>query len=97
MSTPLTIVAKMEAKDDKVDLLKSELAKLIDVTRKEDGCIKYDLHQDNTNPAVFLFFEVWENRDKWQDHMANDHLKEFTKNTNGAIKKSTLNEMTIVK
>ncbi len=55
MST-LTIVAKIEAKSDKVELVKAELLKLIAPTRKEAGCIQYDLHQDNSNPAVFVFF-----------------------------------------
>jgi quinol monooxygenase YgiN len=47
----LTIVAKTITKADKIDLVKAELLKLIDITRAEEGCINYDLHQDNENPA----------------------------------------------
>ena len=50
----LTIVANITAHPDKIDLVKAELIKLIDVTRAEEGCINYDLHQDNENPAHFL-------------------------------------------
>uniref|UniRef100_UPI004048D7C0 putative quinol monooxygenase n=1 Tax=Shewanella sp. TaxID=50422 RepID=UPI004048D7C0 len=50
----LTIVATIIAKADKVDLVKSELLKLIDVTRAEEGCINYDLHQDHANPGHFF-------------------------------------------
>ena len=57
MTKPLTIVARIEAKSDKIELVKSELLKLIDLTLKESGCIQYDLHQDNNNPAIFLFYE----------------------------------------
>ncbi|WP_198590427.1 antibiotic biosynthesis monooxygenase, partial [Shewanella sp. 10N.286.52.B9] len=49
--TKLTIVANIKANEDKIELVKAELLKLIDVTRAEDGCINYDLHQDNDNPA----------------------------------------------
>ena len=61
----LTIVANINANADQVDLVKAELLKLIDITHAEDGCINYDLHQDNDNPAHFLFYENWESRGLW--------------------------------
>jgi len=42
----LTIVANVTAKADKIDLVKTELEKLIDITRAEEGCLQYDLHQE---------------------------------------------------
>ena len=92
----LTIVANIKAKEDKIDLVKSELLKLIDITRAEAGCINYDLHQDNANPAHFLFYENWETRELWQTHMGNKHLEEYMKATDGAVDEFTLNEMTII-
>ena len=93
MSTPLTIVARIEAKPDQIELVKSELIKLIEPTRAEAGCIQYDLHQDNNQPEVFLFFENWETRELWQAHMENDHLKAYMAATEGAVADFTLNEM----
>ncbi len=93
MTKPLTITARFEAKKDKIDLVKSELLKLIAPTREEQGCLQYDLHQDNENPAIFLFFEQWENRELWQIHMNNEHLKAFSDATDGAIESFVLNEM----
>jgi len=92
--TKLTIVANITAKTDKVALVKAELEKLIDITRAEEGCINYDLHQDNENPAHFLFFENWESRELWQKHMSNKHLAEYMAATEGAVEEFTLNEMT---
>lgn len=89
----LTIVANIIAKTDKIDLVKAELLKLIDTTRAEQGCIDYDLHQDNENPAHFLFFENWETRELWQQHMANTHLVEYIKATDGAVESFVVNEM----
>ena len=90
----LTIVANILAKENKIDLVKSELIKLIDITRAEEGCIQYDLHQDNENPAHFLFFENWETRALWQAHMANTHLKDYMAATDGAVESFIVNEMT---
>ena len=81
----LTIVANIKANPDKIDLVKAELEKLIDVTRPEEGCINYDLHQDNENPAHFLFFENWESRDLWQAHMGNQPLADYMAATEGAV------------
>jgi quinol monooxygenase YgiN len=90
----LTIVANIEAKLDKVELVKAELLKLVDITRAEQGCINYDLHQDNENPAHFVFYENWESRELWQAHMGNKHLSDYLEATEGAVEKFTVNEMT---
>jgi len=90
----LTIVANIKANADKVALVKAELLKLIEVTQAETGCINYDLHQDNENPAHFMFYENWQSRELWQAHMANQHLQDYMKATEGAVAEFTLKEMT---
>ncbi len=92
----LTIVARIETKPDRVELVKKELLKLIEPTRAEEGCLQYDLHQDNDNPAIFLFFENWSTRELWQDHMKNDDLAAYSVATEGSIVDFTVNEMTLV-
>ncbi len=92
--TRLTIVANIIAKADKIELVKAELLKLIEITRAEEGCINYDLHQDNENPAHFMFYENWETRELWQTHMGNTHLAEYMSATEGAVEQFILNEMT---
>lgn len=90
----LTIVANIKAKSDKIELVKSELEKLVPITRSEPGCLQYDLHQDNENPAHFLFYENWDSRALWQTHMNAQHLKDYMAATEGAVEDFTLSEMT---
>lgn len=92
----LTIIANIKSKVDQVELVKSELLKLIDVTRAEKGCINYDLHQDNENVTHFLFYENWESRELWQQHMDTQHIKDYMTATDGAVEEFTLNEMTVI-
>jgi quinol monooxygenase YgiN len=94
MSKHLIFVAKIEAKPDKFEFVKSELQKLVSPTLKEPGCIQYDLHQDIENPALFLLYESWESRELWQQHTRNPRLGEFMKTTEGAVVSFTINEMT---
>lgn len=94
--TRLTIVANIKAHPNKIDLVKSELLKLIETTRAEKGCINYDLHQDNENPAYFMFYENWESRNLWQTHMNAPHLAAYMAATEGAVSDFTLNEMAVI-
>ena len=95
-SQKLTIVANIHAKADQIDLVQAELIKLIEPTRAEEGCITYDLHQDNENPAHFMFFEIWASYELWQVHMNNENLANFKAATEGALDGFTANQMTQV-
>jgi len=92
----LTVVAKILAKAEHRELVKRELIKLIDPTKAEEGCINYDLHQDQDNENLFLFYENWTSRALWQQHMKNAHLAEYAKATDGAIEEFTLHEMKMI-
>jgi len=90
----LTIVAHITAKADQADFVRSELEKLLAPTHKEEGCVQYDLHVDNDHPNCFMFFEIWDTRELWQQHMANPPLKNFLAVTDGAVEELKLHEMT---
>ncbi len=47
----LTILAHIRAKPEKVDSVKPELETLVSLSRAEEGCLQYDLHQDNSEPG----------------------------------------------
>jgi quinol monooxygenase YgiN len=93
MGDKLVIVARIEANAGYEDQVRNALSKLIQPTLKEAGCIQYDLHQDNDNPAIFLFYEIWENRELWQDHLNSPHILANGPATEGAIASVTMNEM----
>jgi quinol monooxygenase YgiN len=93
MST-LTIVAHITARPNQAELVKSELEKLIPITRAESGCIRYDLHRDNEDPCHFMFYETWASRALWQQHMNAPHLAAYLKATDGAVAEFTLHELT---
>lgn len=90
----LTIVANIIAKPDQIGLVKADLTKSIPITAAEEGCINYDLHQDNDDPAHFTYYENWESRALWQKHMGAPHLAAYMAATDGAVDSFTLNEMT---
>jgi len=90
----LTILAQITAVPGKETLVRTELEKLIEITRAEAGCLQYDLHVDTTNPGLFVFYENWETRDLWQTHMNAPHLAAYMEATDGAVANFRLTEMT---
>lgn len=92
----LTIVANIIAAQNHTEEVKAELIKLIEFTRSEEGCINYDLHQDNDKPEHFMFYENWRTRELWQAHMEAQHLKDYLVATEGKVENFTLNEMSII-
>lgn len=71
----LTVVAKVRAKPGCEDEVLGELMKLVSETRKENGCLNYDLHRSQTEPAVFMFYENWTDRAALDAHAASSHMK----------------------
>ena len=71
----LTVIAKVRAKPGCESEVEAELRKLVEATRKEDGCLNYDLHRSQTEPAVFMFYENWTNRAALDAHAASPHMK----------------------
>ena len=75
--TPLTVVAMLKAKSGSEEELFATLQGLIAPTRAEKGCVTYDLHRSHDDPGLFVFYETWESRPLWEDHMKAPHLVAF--------------------
>jgi quinol monooxygenase YgiN len=69
----VTLVVTLRAKEGQHILLEAELRALINPTRKEEGCLQYDLHRCADQPGTFLFHEVWETRDHHTAHTRTPH------------------------
>ena len=92
--TPLTVVAKVVARKDCVELVQAELLRLIAPTRQEEGCIEYRLHQDQVDPAVFIFYENWENEESLARHMESDHFGNYVRAVEGMLEEKIVHRMT---
>ncbi len=89
----LTLIVRILAKPEKREFVKNELQKLITVTRTEEGCINYDLHQDNKNENLFFMYEKWENSELLQKHSESLHLAAYIKATEGAVEEFIVNQV----
>ena len=77
MTNFLTVVAELKAKPGKEDALRQAALALVEPTRKEQGCVQYDLHEHKSEPGRFVFFENWASEEHLAKHAASEHLKQF--------------------
>ena len=70
----LKVVAIAETSAERAAELKEVCLGLIEPTRKESGCISYELYQDSTNPGRLTFIEEWESQEHLDVHLKTPHL-----------------------
>jgi quinol monooxygenase YgiN len=68
------VFAGFKAAENKSAALKRELMSLVLPTREEEGCIRYELHQDSGDPAFFMFYEVWRSQEDLDKHLGTPAL-----------------------
>lgn len=90
----LTVIAELIVKEESIETVKTELLKLVEPTRLEEGCIEYRLHQDNDDSKVFIFFEIWENLTCLERHMESPHFKNYIASVDGMIVEKYVHKMT---
>lgn len=89
----LTIVAVIIAKPEKREFLCSHLKKLVEPTKKEDGCIVYDLYEDKDDANTLIFYEQWSSVNHWNAHMGSEHLKSQMEAVMGCVESITMHEL----
>jgi quinol monooxygenase YgiN len=70
----VTLIVLLKAREAQEPLLEAELRALVGPTRREDGCITYDLHRGSDVPGAFLLHEVWASREHHRLHTLTPHF-----------------------
>jgi quinol monooxygenase YgiN len=71
---PLAMVVEFRAAPGRADELRSALLDLVGPTRAEEGCLRYDLHDDLDDPDRLAFYEVWATAEAHAAHDRTDHV-----------------------
>ncbi|TWU40395.1 putative quinol monooxygenase [Novipirellula artificiosorum] len=73
ISKLITIKAKLNREQTLLNLLKNMVAE----SKKEMGCLTYDLYQQTQNPREFSLMETWANLADLEAHKQSEHFKTF--------------------
>jgi len=69
------VVAKLTIKPGSLEAVTAAAKPCIEATRKEKGCISYDLHASISEPETLVFVERWERREDLTAHSRQPHLQ----------------------
>jgi quinol monooxygenase YgiN len=75
MEINLTVILK--SKSEFRDELKTILENLVKNSRRETACLQYDLHQNIDDPNVFIFHEIWKDKEGLNLHNEQPYIKQF--------------------
>lgn len=71
------VEARVVAKSGKRDAFIKAAQPSIAATRKEKGCMLYELYASTENADALLYFEKWSDRAALDSHMKSAHMAEF--------------------
>ncbi|HPF60302.1 MAG TPA: putative quinol monooxygenase [Candidatus Competibacteraceae bacterium] len=69
------VVARLTARPETVAALHTLLLSLLEPTRHESGCLRYELLQNAADPADFTFIEEWADEAALDAHFTTPHLQ----------------------
>jgi quinol monooxygenase YgiN len=72
----MKVILRLSAKPDKVDELKRILLGLAAPTRKEPGCLSWEIFQNRADPCDFTFVEEWASEAALDAHWATPHVQD---------------------
>ena len=71
------VVARFAVRAEHVDAFRDEVQRtMIEPTRHEPGCLRYELWQDLAEPTRFAMVEEWESEEALATHLAQPSLQE---------------------
>jgi quinol monooxygenase YgiN len=74
----LFVVVGLRAKPGKEEQLKRNLSAVVEPSRQEPGCLRYELFEDRSDPALFVFVEHWASLEAQNEHHTKGpHIQPF--------------------
>jgi quinol monooxygenase YgiN len=70
----VTLMVLLRAREGQETILEAELRALVAPSRKEEGCLRYDLYRSADTPGALLLHEVWETREAHTEHTNSPHF-----------------------
>jgi quinol monooxygenase YgiN len=70
----VTLIVILRAREGQETLLEAELRALVGPSRREEGCLTYNLHRCIDTPGALLLQEVWASREAHTEHMHTRHF-----------------------
>lgn len=89
----IVVVARIKAKAGCEQKLEEAFRNMIGKVREEPGCEQYILHRHVKDPTVFLFYEVYKDKEALDFHSKTPHMAELGKSLRELVESTQLDIM----
>lgn len=75
MNPKVSVMGTLKFPPAKLPEVRPHLLRLVEATRKADGCLAYDVAEDLFEPGLIRFSELWPDRESLERHLQAPHIE----------------------
>ena len=73
----MIVVAKLKAVSGEEGKMQEALTEMVSKVETEEGTLVYTLHRHKKDPAIFLVYEKYRDKDAFKLHSSTAHMKQL--------------------
>jgi len=77
MTTSIKVVARVVITPGQEAAFEKHAGALSVATRKEEGCLSYQLFRNPKQEGIYVFVEDWSSHQTWEKHMSGEAIRVF--------------------
>lgn len=77
MNSSITVMARFAPKEGIESEVEGILRGMVPPTRREAGCLHYDLYRTTESPSAFVLFERYRHSEALEEHRKTEHYKSY--------------------
>ena len=82
---PVRVIAHVMSKPDSLEQVRTILSALVTPTRRESGCVSYNLLEQQSDPRQFVTVEEWASAEAEQAHFSTPHILSALQQLSGLL------------
>jgi len=82
---PIRVIAHVMSKADSVEQVRTILSALVEPTRRESGCVSYNLLEQQSEPGQFSTVEEWASVEAEEAHFSTPHILSALQQLSGLL------------
>jgi quinol monooxygenase YgiN len=73
----IIILGTLRIQPDRLDAARPIMAKMVDASRKESGCLHYSYGEDVLEAGLIRISEIWADQQAFDWHISSTHIREW--------------------